>query len=76
MKLSISTLTGKTLVIDAEPSDSPLNIKEKIQDLEGIPPDLQVLVYAGRQLSNDFALADYGIYAEASLSLIINLRGC
>ena len=75
MQIFVKTLTGRTITLDVDSADSIEDVKQQIQDRQGIPTDQQRLVHAGKELVEGRTLADHNVQQDANLILVMNLRG-
>mgnify|MGYP002389361132 CR=1 FL=1 len=75
MQIFVKTLTGDTLTIEVDGDTTIEQTKMKIQDQNGVPPDLMRLIFAGKQLEDDRTLSSYNIQKEDTMHLVLQMRG-
>ncbi|XP_006417281.2 NEDD8-like protein RUB3 [Eutrema salsugineum] len=75
MEIKVRTLKGKEIKIKIDPTDTIERIKERIEEIEGIPPLQQRIIYTGKQLADDQTAKHYNIERGSTLHLVLALRG-
>jgi len=75
MQIKVKTLTGKEIEIEVEGDDTIARIKEKVEEMSGVPPQQQRLIHSGRQMADNETVTFYKILPGTTLHLVLALRG-
>lgn len=73
-QIYVKTLTGKNIVLDYDKNMKIVDVKNHVFSQENIPVEQQRLIYQGKQLEDDFTLANYEIIPDSTLHLVLRLR--
>ena len=71
MQIFVKTLTGKHITLEVEPTDRIVDVKDKIEEKEGIDSSEQILIFAGKELIDENTLQDYSVGKDSTLHLIL-----
>ena len=75
MQIFVKTLTGKNITLDVNPTDTVQHLKNQLHDREAIPQEQQRLIFAGKQLDDNRQLSDYNMQKDATIHLVLRLKG-
>lgn len=75
MLISIKTLSGRKISLDFEPNQKVIEIKEQLQEKEGIPKEQIRLIYGGKVINDEMKIEDCKIEPGSFLMMALHLKG-
>jgi len=75
MLIKVRTLTGKEIELDIDSDYKISQIKEKVEEKEGIPPVQQRLIFGGKQMTDEKTAQEYNLSGGSTIHLVLALRG-